>query len=163
MLDALKLGWADVERMSYVVAKKSLEFNPDAIVGISRGGFIPAVLISDELNVHDVYAVNVKYYEGFGKTKRTPELLQRLDSDYLEGRRVLLVDDLIDKGHSMKTAFEAVQEASPKEVRTATLFYKPPSPAPDYYAEKTNQWVVFPWEKRESLEWFKETEQTTQP
>ncbi|MBI4215006.1 phosphoribosyltransferase [archaeon] len=154
MVELLKLSWEEVEEMSRAMADRAQEFEPEVVVGISRGGFIPAVLVSDELGVPQVYAVNIKRYVGVGKSLPAPLLLQKLDVSHVKSKRLLIVDDLVDKGDTMKAALQMSKNAEAAEVRTAALLCKSPSFKPDYYVRETQEWVVFPWEKRESLAWI---------
>ncbi|MGE0207493.1 MAG: phosphoribosyltransferase, partial [Candidatus Babeliales bacterium] len=62
---------------------------------------------------------------------------------------ILIVDDLVDTGETMKFLIEALKDSLPKTtIKIATLYYKPTSCIkPDYYIEETTNWIVFPWEK----------------
>ena len=145
------VSWEDIDRMVDEVAEKisKSKFKPDLIVGIIRGGLIPARLLSDRLNVDELLFLEVKLYEGIGVRGRRPYLKQPLIGD-IKGRRVLLVDDISDTGMTLQLAQEVVAFYMPEEVRTATLYIKPwTGLVPDYYGEMTEKWVVFPWERRE--------------
>jgi hypoxanthine phosphoribosyltransferase len=71
----------------------------------------------------------------------------------LGGRDVLLVDDVADTGSTLETAVEKIlKPRNPRTVRTATLLIKPWSKSkPDYTAASTDAWVVFPWERMETV------------
>lgn len=72
---------------------------PDLIVAIARGGMLPAGAISYALGVKANGAINVEFYTGVGKTMLEPEILEPyMDISSLEGKRVLIVDDVADSG-----------------------------------------------------------------
>ena len=68
--------------------------------------------------------------------------------------RVLIVDDVLDTGHTIKAVVEEIRARargnSPKELRVAVPWYKPTRNetdlVPDYYIKETAEWLVFPHE-----------------
>jgi hypoxanthine phosphoribosyltransferase len=68
------------------------------------------------------------------------------------GKRVLIVDEVADTGKSLKMVREHIVQEGAEEVKTATVYYKPWSVVrPDYFAKETSDWIVFPWEIKETL------------
>ena len=66
-------------------------------------------------------------------------------STYLEGRRVLLVDDVADSGRTLKLAVELLRGRG-ADVRSVTIYTKPGSiEQPDYSWRETDLWIDFPW------------------
>ena len=71
-------------------------FRPEVVVAIARGGLLPAGAIAYGLGVKNCGAINMEFYTGIGTVLDAPELLPpELDMTYLDGRRVLLVDDVL--------------------------------------------------------------------
>ncbi|MEM3437816.1 MAG: phosphoribosyltransferase [Nitrososphaerales archaeon] len=142
----------DIDKMLSKLAlmiKKS-RFKPDILIGVSRGGLIPVAILSDKLNVRSEI-IGVKYYHGIKETKERPEISQPILSD-LSKKRVLIVDDVADLGHSLHLVKSYVQEKGAEEVRVCTLHYKPWSIVkPDYFVEETEAWIIYPWEVNETL------------
>jgi hypoxanthine phosphoribosyltransferase len=125
-------------------------FKPDIVVGVTRGGWIPARILSDLLEIPDLATVRVEFYLGVAETLNEPALTQGV-SAAVTGKKVLLVDDVADTGKSLQLAKEHILRQGAAEVRIATLYYKPFSAAkPDYYERETRRWVVFPWELKET-------------
>lgn len=125
-------------------------FKPDVIVGVCRGGWLPARFLSDLLENPNVASVQVKSYVGIGEFHQ-PALLQDV-SVAVAGKRVLVVDDVADSGGSLKFVKEHLLEQGAVEVKTATLYFKPQSAfTPDFYAKQTSCWVIFPWDIKETL------------
>ena len=65
----------EIDEMLLELAKKIKEskFDPDILIGISRGGIIPAAVLSDRLDVESEI-VGVEYYSGVKETKKRPWL-----------------------------------------------------------------------------------------
>jgi len=48
-----------------------------------------------------------------------------------------------------------VMKQGAEAAKTATIYYKPWSvTVPDYYEKETRCWVVFPWERKETVRWL---------
>jgi len=121
------------------------------IVGVSRGGFDPARILCDQLMVKRLASFQIEYYNDINNRSKIPKIIYPLNAD-INGMRVLVVDDVSDTGHSLETARSHVSERGASQVRVATLHFKPWSKfKPDYYAEETESWVVYPWEVKECL------------
>lgn len=122
----------------------------DVIVGISRGGLIPARILADRLDIHDLSVIRISFYKGINQTEKEPRLLQKI-SESLEGKRVLLVDDLSDSGTSLKAAIAYLKELKIAKIYTATLHVKTKSSfIPDFFVSRSDNWIVYPWEKVET-------------
>jgi hypothetical protein len=134
------------------LARKIIEtgFVPDVIVGVSRGGWIPARVLCDLLGTPLLASVGVESYIGVGQSKGQPRLTQPISTG-VSGKNVLVVDEVADTGKSLKLVKECVLEKGPKEVRTVTMYTKPwTAIEPEYHQKKTSRWIVFPWEIRET-------------
>ncbi len=135
----------------------SVVFKPDVIVGVSRGGWVPARVLSDLLENPNLANVKAENYIGLGKTRGKPALTQGVSVD-VAGKRVLVVDEVADSGGSLRLVKEHILEQGALEVKTATLYYKPQSVfKPDYYQKETTRWIVFPWDVKETVRKIFET------
>ncbi|UCD44542.1 MAG: phosphoribosyltransferase [Candidatus Bathyarchaeota archaeon] len=124
---------------------------PDVIVAISRGGFVPARVLSDYLGRRRLASIQIEYYTGVGSKTREPRVVYPLNAD-VSGLRVLLVDDVSDTGVTLKVAKEHVENRGPEVVQVVTLHVKPwTSYRPDYTATEVEEWIVYPWESLESV------------
>ena len=126
-------------------------FKPDIIVGVSRGGWPPARVLSDLMGNPNLANVRAEFYLGVAETKDEPVLTQPV-SMKVSGKKVLVVDEVADTGKSLKLVKEHIIEQGATEVKIATVYYKPWSIVkPDYYEEETSHWIVFPWEIKETV------------
>lgn len=126
-------------------------FKPDIIVGISRGGWPPARVLSDLLSNPNVANVRAEFYLGIAETGSEPTLTQPV-SVKTRGKKILIVDEVADTGKSLRMVREHIVKEGAKEARTVTVYYKPWSIVrPDYFAKETSDWIVFPWEIKETI------------
>jgi hypoxanthine phosphoribosyltransferase len=146
-------SWDEIYEMLLALANmiKRDMFKPEVIVGVSRGGWPPARVMSDLLGNIELANVRVEFYRSVAETKSEPIITQPLSMS-VEGKRVLVMDDVADTGKSLKIVREHVVERGAKESRVATIYYKPWSIIiPDYYVRVTRKWIVFPWERKETV------------
>jgi hypoxanthine phosphoribosyltransferase len=126
-------------------------FKPDVIVGVSRGGWPPARVMSDLLENPEIANVKAEFYKGVAETKGEPIITQPV-SVSVKNKKVLLMDDVADTGKSLRLVESHLREKGATEVKIATIYYKPWSVVvPDYYERKTSSWVIFPWERKETV------------
>ena len=147
------VSWNEIYEMLLSLADKIKhdKFEPDILVGVCRGGWIPACILSDLLQKTQLTSVKVEFYTGIAKTKREPMITQPVSAP-VDGKKVLVIDDIVDTGKSIDMVKRHIRELKAKEVKTATLYRKPWSKtAPDYYEKETDKWVIFPWEIKETV------------
>jgi len=134
-----------VEALAEKVRSSGKRF--DLIVGVVRGGMPVAMVVSDHLNVR-IDFISVKSYVGIGE-RGAPKIISTLTEE-IRGKNVLIVDDLVDHGDTMKVLEEYLSRQNPKLMEVAVLFKKPWTQfEPDYYLEVVDRWVVFPFELNE--------------
>jgi hypoxanthine phosphoribosyltransferase len=146
-------SWNQIYTMLLNLADKirKSEFKPDIVVGVSRGGWPPARVLSDLLDNSNLANVRAEFYLGIAKTKGDPTLTQPV-SMKVEGKKVLVVDEIADTGRSLKLIKKHIVDEGAVEVKIAAIYYKPWSIVkPDYYEKETSDWVVFPWEIKETI------------
>ena len=145
-MEFITMSWDDVEKAVTALATTlEREFVPDMIVGIARGGLIPAVRLSHLLGDKLLRMIHIKFYKGVNLRRERPGLLA--DVGKLP-KKVLIVDDVADTGETLEFVLKHVRAKGAKEVKVATVAYKPKSCVkPDYYVFETDKWIVFPWEE----------------
>jgi len=120
-------------------------------VGVCRGGWPPARIMSDLLDNPKLTNVSVEFYVDVVKTKKQPVLTQPVTMP-VNGKRVLILDDVADTGRTLKLVKDHLLSKGAREVRIATVYYKPWSIiVPDYYERETKKWIIFPWERKETV------------
>ena len=127
---------------------KRAEFEPDVVVALARGGWFAGRCLCDFLGLDDLASLKIEHYVGTAQQGDEPEIRYPLADGAVEGKDVLVVDDIADTGQSLQTAAECVAERDPASVRTATLQLLDTSDHdPAFVGERLDEWtwVVYPW------------------
>lgn len=149
------VSWARFVRLCGALFRQiqAAGFEPDLIIAITRGGYPPARVLADYFGICDLLSLKVEHYRGPEKT-RTAVVPYPFPAR-LEGRRVLVVDDVSDSGDSLAAALDHLGEkGTPEVLRTAVLHHKQTSAlTPDYYARRVRKWrwITYPWAVVEDL------------
>ena len=139
-------GWKEMRRDVNVLCREIIlnKFEPQVIVGLSRGGLVPGVMMSHWFNkpFKPVQAALRDFAEW---------------EDYLPRKtdeRVLIVDDICDSGETFEKISEHIHKNNSKcDVRFASLIWNNECDwEPHYYAQEMakdseNIWLVFSWEE----------------
>jgi uncharacterized protein len=152
-----RASWADVERWADTVAERVRLAGrvPEAIVGLTRGGWVPARLLGDRLGVHRLLSLRVQHWGVTASRDGQARLTEGLSGD-VAGASVLVLDDITDTGESLHLAREHVLAARPRSAETAAFVHIASSQfVPEYWGEEIPRdawvWVVFPWNYWEDL------------
>jgi len=130
---------------------KKAGFKPDMIVGVARGGWLPARILSDLLEIPEIANVKAEFYLSVAETKGEPVITQPV-SVQVKGKKVLVVDDVTDTGKSLALVRDHLKEKGATAIKMATIYYKPWSIlTPDWFEKKTRCWIIFPWERKETV------------
>jgi hypoxanthine phosphoribosyltransferase len=154
-IEVMYLPWSKAIEHYYKLASILLDAgeNPDTIIAISRGGLVPARVVSDILGVDDLVVLRSRFWGIGSKVLKEPEVRvhEKLD---LGGKQVLVVDEVVDTGATMSKIVRIIKSLGVKSVKTAVLHYKSTSAyKPDFYVEKLEKWVwiFYPWSFSETL------------
>lgn len=126
----------------------------DWYVAIARGGLVPTCYLAQLTGMHNVDTISVKGYDGQGEREDSgARLYAPKDYSHLAGKSILVVDDLIETGNTMRLVKEVLSTyCRGCRIKTAVLYLKTGSMvAPDYFIDTRprDQWIIFPWEKVE--------------
>jgi xanthine phosphoribosyltransferase len=128
-----------------VLVDKCRDFEPEILLAVARGGLTLSHLMAQAMDMRNLYTLNSIHYEG--------EL--KLDTfnifnipDVSHAKKVLIVDDIVDSGETMREILKVLSEKFPNvEFKLATLFYKKTAVLrPDYSVREANEWIDFFWE-----------------
>ena len=119
------------------------------IIAISRGGLTLGHILSDFLRI-PVATFAIQSYSDIqkqGELTITEPLKTRIN-----GKHVLLVDDVADSGKTLIRAKKYLNRFKPASILVVTMFYKPHSTyRPDFFAQNTTKWILFPYEPTEMI------------
>lgn len=143
---AFPVSWDQFHRDARALAWRLSGAGPfSAIVCITRGGLVPAAIISRELGIRLIETVCIASYHDY-TSQGGLQVLKDVD-DHLAvngGAGVLVVDDLVDTGKTAKV----VRDRLPK-AHLATVYAKPAGrPLVDTFVTEVSQdtWIYFPWD-----------------
>lgn len=154
-------SWANIEKGCAKIAHQILKsgYQPDFIVGLTRGGLIPSVILSHMLDI-PVIPANYSSTKGDGDDKNHTNKLPKIFGEKLSGvgrlplpPNLLVVDDICDSGHTLYEVHEHYAKEG-HTIRTAALYYKyfvdyRQIIKPDFYWQEIrdgDSWIEFPWE-----------------
>jgi hypothetical protein len=131
-------------------------FDPDVIVAIGTGGFIPARILKTYLD-RPILTVGLKLYDENNRPAASPRKIQWIDEveKRLPGKRILLVDEVDDSRVTLEYCIKELLSNRPAEVAVGVLHNKKKEKRGSYPPEVTkifvgseieDRWVVYPWD-----------------
>ncbi len=154
-MKVIYISWNEALRICYELAGKIIDDGEifDSIVTISRGGVVPARILSDVLGIDDFHTIRSKFWGIGGKIADEP-IIKLDEMPDIKNKKILVVDEVVDTGSTLTKIINLLRELGAKQIKTATLHYKASSSlVPDYYARKLYEWVwiFYPWSLSETL------------
>ncbi|KAA1419866.1 phosphoribosyltransferase [Mumia zhuanghuii] len=121
-------------------------YAPTIVLGIARGGLIPAGSLAYALDCKNLFTMSVEFYTGVDTRLDVPVMLPPfLDRADLTGADVLIVDDVADTGKTLELVHDFCADHV-RTARTAVIYEKPQSTIkPDFAWRTTDAWINFPW------------------
>jgi hypoxanthine phosphoribosyltransferase len=131
---------ADTKELAETIAGSSV--HPTLIIALSRGGFVPGLLLSNFLGVKRLTSIGI----GYSGAERATPVLYSLPSPLEPDESVLLVEDCLESGKSLRTA-KALIEPRVKNVYTCSVYKITRTGfTADYTHETFADPPVLPWE-----------------
>lgn len=131
------------------------DYEPDLIVGIVRGGSVPAVYLSHRLKI----PVQMVHWNTRDDTEWGNESNCWIPEDMMGGTKVLLVDDIVDGGDTIRelladwqTSVAGMGNLPVDNIRIACMIYNTSQDVRPHFFHQTidrsvdNRWIVFDWE-----------------
>lgn len=138
------LTWDEVMAACKAICQEADEsFGPQAVVGIAVGGLVPATIIASILQV-DLYPCLVTRKRRGRVVRERPEVIMSV-SEQVKGRRVLVVDEMVMTGETMRVVTKECKKIGAKAVKTAAIWVSSDSWKPTFYAMESHGYVQFPW------------------
>jgi hypothetical protein len=142
------MTWEDFGTASRALAQAVADdgYEPDMILSIARGGLLIGGALGYAMSVKNTYTMNVEFYTGVDERLEVPRILPPApDFVDLHDAKILIVDDVADTGHTLKSVDEFCA-GKVGEVRTAVIYEKSHSVVKcDYVWKRTDLWINFPW------------------
>jgi hypoxanthine phosphoribosyltransferase len=152
------LTWHELEELvSKLIFKLDTPY--DLILAITRGGIIPGGMIAEALKMKNVLTAAVVFTSDPGDSPSGPQrsmpswprFIQFPADSLLEGRKILVVDNLWYKGRTIMAVKGRIETAGGLP-ELAVIHWKKedsrfPEDGPDYYAEVTQDFIHYPWQR----------------
>ena len=142
------VSWDQFHRDARALAWRLAGSGPfSALVCITRGGLVPAAIVARELEMRMIETVCIASYHDYdtqGELQILKPICDRILTDHPDGTGVLVVDDLVDTGKTVRI----VRDMLPK-AHFATVYAKPAGrPVIDTFITEVSQdtWIYFPWD-----------------
>jgi len=153
------LSWEDVDNLiDHLIPQFETEF--DAMLIITRGGIIPGGMLAEAMHIHEVLTAAVEFPADIDREKAKllawPNFHQFPTDRQLEGKRILIVDDVWGSGRTITTVKNRVSAAGGLPY-TSVMHFNPHrnlfgTGKPDYYAAITDAYIIYPWEINRGLD-----------
>ena len=118
------ISWEQIHRDSRALAWRLEKISPQngswkAVVAVTRGGMVPAMVVARELDLRVVETISVKSYDH--QVQSEAKILKSPAEAYIgNGDGILIVDDLVDTGKT----FHTIRSLYPK-AHYAAVYAKP--------------------------------------
>jgi xanthine phosphoribosyltransferase len=143
---AFPVSWDQFHRDARALAWRISGAGPfRAIVCITRGGLVPAAIVTRELGIRLIETVCVASYHDY-QAQGQLQVIKKVSDDLTAegGEGILVVDDLVDTGKTAKVVRDMLPRA-----HFATVYAKPQGrPLVDTFVTEVSQdtWIYFPWD-----------------
>lgn len=150
--------WGEVNRLCQRLAAQinASNYQPEIVIAIGRGGYVPARLVCDALDIMALTSIKIEHYLS-GASKQAEALIRFPLCVDVRNQRVLIVDDVNDSGDTLKLAAEHIQSFQPCEIRTAVMHDKRVTQFRVDFAAKRIirwRWLIYPWAIAEDISGF---------
>ena len=156
--NALYVSYNTVHKLVKSLSERLLDsgYDPEVIVAIGSGGFIPARIMKTFIN-RPIYAVGISYYGVDNKHRDHPTKIQWIDEvkSQLRGKKVLLIDEVDDSRVTLAYCIGELLKYEPEEIAVLVLHNKRkekdvefPSEIRRYFCgmETDDVWIKYPWD-----------------
>jgi len=140
----------DIFKLAQDISQSGKKF--DRLIALAKGGLTFSRSLVDFLDIPDVSSLQIEFYTGIGETAKTPVITQSLPVT-VKNERILLFDDIVDSGETLKLAVQYLKYHGASEITTSALVGKPWTTfKADFTAKSTEAWIIFPNETRETIQ-----------
>lgn len=152
------VSYSAIHKLVKSLAKQVIDssYDPDIIVAIGSGGFIPARILKTFIN-RPIYAVGISYYDLDQKHMLYPKKIQWIDEtqQQLKDKKILLIDEVDDTRVTLSYCIRELLKNRPLDIAVLVLHNKrkvkeatfPPEIQRYFVGEEIDDmWIKYPWD-----------------
>ena len=146
-----ELFYEDSNLLVKKIKEYTLKSEPfDIMLGVARGGLVLAYYVASKLNVSNFYSIRLKSYNQMKQNEI--EIIQEPPWEKMKGKKVLVIDDLIDQGNTAKYIVNLLKIHQIEDYKLAVLVDKQKNTniKPDFFIRHIKKWILFFWEENYS-------------
>lgn len=156
----LCVSWEEMEGLTLRIAHALLaQGKPDVLIGLQRGGVIPTVILSHLLATEMVVLpIRRTLSDAIYAAKQAPVAHVSEQLQLLRGKDVVLVDDIVGSGETLRAAHHIIAASVPSRIRSVVSIVNRahwdeanqtnPQASITHIGREVHGWVVFPWETK---------------
>ncbi|WEF22999.1 xanthine phosphoribosyltransferase [Paracoccus sp. S3-43] len=141
------VSWDQLHRDARALAWRLDGTDWRAVVAVTRGGLVPAMIVARELDIRVIDSISIRSYKGVAAEagQGQLEVLNTPDPALMgDGDGILVIDDLVDSGRTL----DLIRAMYPR-AHFGTVYAKPKGkPMVQTYVTEVSQdtWIFFPWD-----------------
>lgn len=123
-------------------------YKPDVIVGIARGGLLPAQIIAYRLKIPTLLSYGISYYDSNNQLTEQ-HCYQPLPNCYDNSMsKFLWIDDIYDTGGTIRNVRDVCRQHKIVNYKIGVVLLRHGKNGPDFYSKivNDNDWIIFPYE-----------------
>jgi hypothetical protein len=138
------MTWAQFDETVQAMAREiSATYTCDMVVGIAPGGLYVGSALASAFG-KPFHPVRILGRTRDPLTGRMPKVMAMPRE--VKGSRILLVDDVIASGMTLRRAIDVARKAGARQIRTATLLSRDQGASADWTVLVMDSPLVFPWD-----------------
>ena len=139
-----EMSWAQFDGAVQAMAREiAAAYTCDLVVGIAPGGLYVGSALASALG-KPFHPVRILGRTRDPLTGRMPKIMAM--PRQVKGARILLVDDVLASGMTLRRAIDGARKAGARQIRTATLLCRDQGASPDWTVLVMEGPLVFPWD-----------------
>jgi uncharacterized protein len=143
-----KICWDRFGQMTRALVEQLAQEKVDVVIGIARGGLIPATAIAAALRC-EMFPIRLTRRMHDEIVHQTPVVLLDVAIQVANRKCAVVVDEIADTGQTLTRAVQLVRRRGVPRVLTATLAaHSWSDPQPDFAALTSDALLIFPWDEQ---------------
>ncbi|MDX9992079.1 MAG: phosphoribosyltransferase [Anaerolineales bacterium] len=141
-----RISWEGFGEMTRQLVEQLAQEKVDLVIGIARGGLIPATAIAAALRC-EMFPIRLTRRMHDKVVHSMPVVLLDVAIQVANRKCAVVVDEIADTGQTLTRAVQLVSRRGVPRILTATLAtHSWSAPRPDFFAVESDALIIFPWD-----------------